>query len=1152
MREGFPGTFRRRSSGWARTGALVLAALLALFLLTPAYFLYYPNALKPVAVYAVDSYLGRELIIDGDLTVELSRSPLITVNHFRFSNPPDSAERWMATADYTRVRIDLPGLFENRVRLLELTARGARLNLHDSVDGRPNWLFSETNEEVEDGADWSFMIERLSIVESVIDLRLGELEPILLTIPTLEETTDAEGHLTLDGEGLINGDPWALDGQVGPLDQILAAGRIELDLHLQIDQAALDAVGSIGDLATLSALDLGITARGPDAELLGRIFRMPDVFRGDVELNADIRPDPVGHRLSTRGHISEFHVETSGTVADLGNLDGWDASAVLRGPDAGVFGKALQIRGFPDGPFEVQGSMHLHGGDLDLKDVVIETDDALLRASADFVQFPQREGAVASLSLTGDDLSVFRELLQLPHLPASPFDLSAKLDATGTEMLNSTLNVGQNRLTVAGSVGEYPDFHGTDLKVTARGDDVLNVTRALGLALPFSGNYEAGSQLVLDADGLGLRQTRVQLPGQTIEGDLHWTDPFDPDSLEFRGTLTLSDLAETAALFDVSGLPALPVTSSGALRVRDGALTILESRTRMRSLELTALGTVGRPGMLSDMDLTIGLSGPSLEVLFDDALTTGEDIPFSVKAELTGADQALNVRAFQLQTSGGTFTADGRLALADGLVGSVFTLDGSGTNLGDLIPAFPGYQPPDAPWRLAAKLSLPATGHLEVTGGMLEIGSVNLKVDGLLDSDDLARTSLRIAASGERLGDVGNIRDIVWPDYPFDLTAEIHGTPSSLDVQALEASWGVSDLTGSGRILLGERPYFEILGRSKVLDIHDLQQALFGAPADEDPTDDARKVFPDTPIPLEDFADIDGLIDIHVDRFRGQRARLDDIELDLNAKDGVITLDRIALRDETGYFHGSAMLRPENGKAHLELQLKGEDADLGLFVDENQAPETIPRYTLDVDIWGSGRTVAELAGALNGKLLISSDGGQISNLLMQAFAGDFVTNVLDTLNPFVKGEEFTRMDCLVLNSVLNDGKLKLEPGFVMRTARVNMFVYGSANLATEKLDLSLATQARKGIGISAATITNPYFKVGGTLAEPALQLDPASAAVAASVATATAGLSILLRGFWDRLMGSQNPCPNFLKYEQTLPERTERVAVPATAPVEPG
>jgi hypothetical protein len=187
---------------------------------------------------------------------------------------------------------------------------------------------------------------------------------------------------------------------------------------------------------------------------------------------------------------------------------------------------------------------------------------------------------------------------------------------------------------------------------------------------------------------------------------------------------------------------------------------------------------------------------------------------------------------------------------------------------------------------------------------------------------------------------------------------------------------------------------------------------------------------------------------------------------------------------------------------------------------------------MDIDIRGTGATVADLAGSLTGKVLLSSEGGQIDNALLELFAGDFLSNVLETLNPFAETSEFTDMQCLVVNATLDDGQLDLEPGFVMRTDRVNMFVFGDIDLKKERLDLSLATQARRGIGISAASITNPYFKVGGTLMSPQLQLDPASAALAASVATATAGLSIVIRGLWDRLMGERNPCPHFLNYKR--------------------
>ena len=339
------------------------------------------------------------------------------------------------------------------------------------------------------------------------------------------------------------------------------------------------------------------------------------------------------------------------------------------------------------------------------------------------------------------------------------------------------------------------------------------------------------------------------------------------------------------------------------------------------------------------------------------------------------------------------------------------------------------------------------------------------------------------------------------------------------------------DSTATGSINLKGKPVIVLQGTSRTLIIDDLQKAIFGEPEEIEPADDSSRVIPDIPVSISDLAAFDADIDIQVGRFQGVNARLEDINLQFKVKDGALELDRAVYRDDKGSFDANAILTPEGDNVRMVLNLKGDAADLGLFTHPNQSPETIPRYSLDVAIAGLGATVAEIAAGLNGRVLISSDGGRIDNALLDSFAGDFLSNVLDVLNPFVKNEKYTNMDCMVINTTITDGIVNLEPGFVMRTNRVNMFVFGKLNLASEKLDLSLATQARQGIGLSAASITNPYFKVGGTLAAPALQLDPGSAALAASIATATAGLSIVIRGFWDRLQGETNPCPAFLNYQ---------------------
>jgi hypothetical protein len=73
------------------------------------------------------------------------------------------------------------------------------------------------------------------------------------------------------------------------------------------------------------------------------------------------------------------------------------------------------------------------------------------------------------------------------------------------------------------------------------------------------------------------------------------------------------------------------------------------------------------------------------------------------------------------------------------------------------------------------------------------------------------------------------------------------------------------------------------------------------------------------------------------------------------------------------------------------------------------------------------------------------------------------------------------------------------------------------------------TKPRKGIGISASMITNPYIKLGGTLADPSLELKPLEAVTSTGVAVATMGLSLVAKGMFDRVTAEKKVCKHALE-----------------------
>ena len=73
------------------------------------------------------------------------------------------------------------------------------------------------------------------------------------------------------------------------------------------------------------------------------------------------------------------------------------------------------------------------------------------------------------------------------------------------------------------------------------------------------------------------------------------------------------------------------------------------------------------------------------------------------------------------------------------------------------------------------------------------------------------------------------------------------------------------------------------------------------------------------------------------------------------------------------------------------------------------------------------------------------------------------------------------------------------------------------------------TKPRKGIGISASMITNPYIKLGGTLANPSIELKPLEAVTSTGVAVATMGISLAAKGLFDRITAERKVCHKALE-----------------------
>ena len=170
-----------------------------------------------------------------------------------------------------------------------------------------------------------------------------------------------------------------------------------------------------------------------------------------------------------------------------------------------------------------------------------------------------------------------------------------------------------------------------------------------------------------------------------------------------------------------------------------------------------------------------------------------------------------------------------------------------------------------------------------------------------------------------------------------------------------------------------------------------------------------------------------------------------------------------------------------------------------------------------------GRSLRELANYAKGHIGFIVGEGVVASSVLDYLATDLLVELLTALNPLEKRQGETHLECAVARLNLADGVVTLKP-FAIRSDRMTTVGGGSLDLTTEKLRFDWITKPRRGLGLSASALTNPYIRLGGTLSKPAITVKPVEATVSTGAAVATMGLTIVARGLWDRMTSEREVC----------------------------
>jgi len=342
----------------------------------------------------------------------------------------------------------------------------------------------------------------------------------------------------------------------------------------------------------------------------------------------------------------------------------------------------------------------------------------------------------------------------------------------------------------------------------------------------------------------------------------------------------------------------------------------------------------------------------------------------------------------------------------------------------------------------------------------------------------------------------------------------------------IRASITNNKLTGRLRIIAGKR----LLIRGKLsADMPDLARLL---PQQTQATQ-RKHLFSSQALELSVLRVIDTDLSVHIKRMGLPRLMLGDVQISPRLNDGRLNMS-FSATVAGGHINGWLRLDSRHRPASWKLNLKAASIHPAVLLSTRKDTSAlIDGAPIDGSfrIEGEGNSAAAIMAHANGELLLKIGRGHLRSETLELLGSDMLVSLAERLNPFSEAVDNTQLLCGVIHFHIKSGKATTDNGIAFETKRMNIISSGEVDLSNEKINLSISTQPREGLGLNIADMIN-IVRLGGTIADPGIVVDTAKTGMAAARtvgAIATGGLSLLGESLMSRLVSDKAPCQTALR-----------------------
>ncbi|MBE9549118.1 MAG: AsmA family protein [Proteobacteria bacterium] len=591
-----------------------------------ALLLYNPGLFKGPLENHLSKLSGYSVSFDGDMEISAGRSLELVLTDVRLSNPQWENEEALLVLGSLRLLLDSASLFGDTLIIESLQIADLDIKLETNAEGANNWEPGKKTEKKaspensDKGHEPAVMFNRLKFSNTTlvyIDAEMGRKQE--LHIASFDQRQQADGMLQINLDGSLNQRLVEYVGFIGPYKNLMVGEDIAFSGSGHFGSLSLVVDGLIDDLLEPRRPQFKIDLQGPDTDDITGMLGVDSLGVGEFSLRARGETVDGQYTAGLYGSVGDLTINIAAEASDLLELDAVDLSLAIHGPSLGSVTRIFGVKNWPDKPFSIKAEASRVGTTLNLPDLHMNIGGAELRLDAVLTNFPNLDASRINLSIEGDDIVQFRQLLGISGLATGAFSIHGKLDVSdeNLELIQLDLKTSIGQAVLSGVLGPGPDYIGTKLHVNMDGDDANLFMSALGVDVLPQQPFKLDARVELLEEGLLVKRgILLSIDDDRLElGGLIAFNPGGAGS-NFDFSLSGGNLSEMLGRLGAGlEMPAKPYQLSSRVRLLNEGIELENFKTEFEAVQFAAGGLIIPGNQLAGSTVDFEITGNNLSAL---------------------------------------------------------------------------------------------------------------------------------------------------------------------------------------------------------------------------------------------------------------------------------------------------------------------------------------------------------------------------------------------------------------------------------------------------------------------------------------------------------------------------------------------------------